>query len=1003
MNNAPKRDDTIKQVAERFSSAWDKALNSPGCLPPRVDDFLMSGHDPTELRHELERIDRVYRRTHPTLHARANPPASNDTRGQASMDTAEFPAPGGLNGATTPPDNSELNATMGFEPPLKSSSPTVDGEQAQKETSPASSSDTVDLPGSEANLATEFNATVDFSGDPDNTRQTVDYQADPTDEHGTVELNKTGESKSTKKDELFFSWDPGANSEVEDVQREGPQVRGYEILDELGRGGMGVVYRARHRGLKREVALKMILAGGHASVEQLERFRAEAEAVAQLQHPNIVQIYDVGEQDGLPYFSLEFIDGGSLEDIADGKPLVPIHAAEMVEQLAQAMYFAHERGIVHRDLKPGNVLLSQDGIPKITDFGLVKRVEDDSGQTRTGTIMGTPSFMAPEQGRGQKDIGPPADIYALGAILYTLLTGRPPFLAATAMDTIMQLMNDEPVPPSKLQPKIPRDIETICLKCLHKEPERRYESAEALANDLARFCRGEPILARPVGNFERIWRWCRRNPWVAVPSAAAALLALAVTIGGPIATAIIYQQKEKAVEAQGLAEKNERIADRNAELADQQKEIAKEQRVLALETLNKVVTQVEEQLRDRSELNDLRQSVLSLALDGLDQVSRTDESADLADRSIGAAHQRMGDILTRAGKADEALGQYEKALVIFEKLLKEDKNNDLARWNSALTYDGIGDVKNKTLDDAQVVRNQFKYALYHREVLASRGPALHPKIQPFMIEAALVNSHGRLGNVSLQSFCDPGAAVENFEQAAKHAEALLASLPDHPVAKQSLSGAWYVLAQALYRMDRTDEADELVAKAMETRQSLLDDSPQSIKAQQDLAVTHWLRGDVLLRAGQNEQALAAYETAHALRLELFANDQENSEMQEDLAKSYYRLGTAYRSLAQRGCASSLCRMPVTKRDGAGGRSREQRQAAATGPRPGTMRPSQRSRPSHGHAALVTVPESGYLVSPRQQLLALRPRSAGRPYRDRCGRSSRRTGRELSEFCPGIAA
>ncbi len=364
----------------------------------------------------------------------------------------------------------------------------------------------------------------------------------------------------------YFSWDPGAESEVQDVQREGPQVSGYEILDELGRGGMGVVYRARHRGLKREVALKMILAGGHASREQLERFRAEAEAVAQLQHLNIVQIYDVGDQDGLPFFSLEYIDGGSLENTAEGKPLVATHAAELVEQLARAMHFAHERGIVHRDLKPGNVLLTQDGIPKITDFGLVKRVEDDSGQTRTGTIMGTPSFMAPEQGRGQKDIGPAADTYAPGAILYTLLTGRPPFLAATAMDTILQLMNDEPVPPSKLQPRIPRDVETICLKCLNKEPQRRYESAAALADDLARFGRGEPILARPVGTLERVWRWCRRNPWVAVPTAAAALLAVAVIIGGPVAAAIIYQQKERAVSAQALA--REEREDRRSKCAD---------------------------------------------------------------------------------------------------------------------------------------------------------------------------------------------------------------------------------------------------------------------------------------------------------------------------------------------------------------------------------------------------------------------------------------------------
>jgi serine/threonine-protein kinase len=678
----------------------------------------------------------------------------------------------------------------------------------------------------------------------------------------------------------------------------GPQIREYEILEELGRGGISVVYRAFHHGLKREVALKMILAGAHASPGQLERFRAEAEAVAQLQHANIVQIYDVGQYEGLPYFSLEFVDGGSLEDIAGGKPLVPTHAAEMVGLLAQTMQFAHERGIVHRDLRPANVLLTQDGRPKITDFGLERQVEDDSGQTRTGTIMGTPSFMAPEQGRGQKDIGPPADIYALGAMLYTLLTGRPPFLAATAMDTIIQLTNDDPVPPSKLQPKIPRDIETICLTCLNKEPERRYETAGKLADDLARFCRGEPILTPPMGNVERVWRWCRRNPWIAMPSAAAALVAIAIMLGGPLAAAIIYQQKQQAVTAQALAERNEQIANRNAEIAVQQKEIAKEQRILALNALNGVVTQVEEQLRDRPELSELRQTVLRQALNGLDQVSRTDENTDLADRSIGAAHQRMGAIFARAGEAEEALAQYKRSLLIFDKLLDQDKRNDRARWDAALTHDGIGDVKYNTLVNAQEVRGHFEHALLHREILAGRGEELNSNLTPLVIKESIVQSYGHLGKLALDSFCNPLSAVNHFQKATSHAEALLDILPDGLMARQSLADAWYGLAQALYRLNRPEEADAFATKSMQVRQQLLDGDSQNVKAQRDVAALYWLRGDVHLHAGRDQQALDAYQAAHAMHLSLLADDPEDPERQKDLAKSLYRLGTVYERLSR---------------------------------------------------------------------------------------------------------
>jgi serine/threonine-protein kinase len=274
-------------------------------------------------------------------------------------------------------------------------------------------------------------------------------------------------------------------------------VPGYEVLAELGRGGMGVVYRARQVGLNRPVALKMVLAGGHASAGELARFRTEAEAIAQLQHPNIVQVYEVGEQHGLPYFSLEFCGGGGLAARLDGTPCEPRRAAALVETLARAVQAAHARQIVHRDLKPANVLLADDGTPKITDFGLAKRLDSGAGQTASGAILGTPSYMAPEQAGGEgRHIGPAADVYALGAILYELLTGRPPFRAETPMDTLLQVLESQPAPPRLLNPKVERDLEAICLKCLAKAPQRRYASAEALAADLDRYLAGAPVQAR---------------------------------------------------------------------------------------------------------------------------------------------------------------------------------------------------------------------------------------------------------------------------------------------------------------------------------------------------------------------------------------------------------------------------------------------------------------------------------------------------------------------------
>jgi YD repeat-containing protein len=309
-----------------------------------------------------------------------------------------------------------------------------------------------------------------------------------------------------------------------------PSVPGYEILGELGRGGMGVVYKARQLNLNRIVALKMVLTGAHAGPDERARFRAEAEAVARLQHPNIVQIHETGEHDRLPFFALEYVEGGSLARRLNGKPLPARAAAQLVEALARGVDAAHRRGVVHRDLKPGNVLLGADGTPKITDFGLAKQVDGQASLTPTGAILGTPNYMAPEQARGQThEVGPAADIHALGAILYECLTGKPPFGGKTPLDTLQQVLTEEPKPPSHAGPKVPRDLETICLKCLHKEPARRYASALELAEDLRRFLAGEPVLARPVS---RLRRWARRRRRSVAAGIVAGVLLLLSALAG---------------------------------------------------------------------------------------------------------------------------------------------------------------------------------------------------------------------------------------------------------------------------------------------------------------------------------------------------------------------------------------------------------------------------------------------------------------------------------------
>lgn len=412
-----------------------------------------------------------------------------------------------------------------------------------------------------------------------------------------------------------------------------PLVPGYEILREVGRGGMGVVYKARQISLNRLVALKMILSGSHAGPTERERFKREAESVAALQHPHIVQIFDIGEANGHPYLALELVEGGSVANHLTGTPWEATPAAELIEILARTMQFAHDAGIVHRDLKPGNILLHVEGRkveshtvgadnsaaaafttlrladlrPKVTDFGLAKRLDETVGGegTRTGAVMGTPSYIAPEQASGKtRDIGPATDVYALGAILYELLTGRPPFRGETPLDTVLQVLHDDPVPPKKLHPQIPRDLETICLKCLSKQPAMRYASATALADDLRRFLNGEPIKARPLSAWGRGVKWARRHPALTV--------LLGTTVAATIAlVAVLSVAYFRVSEAVSAKEYERLLTQREWDRAEGEKKRAEE---LAAEIEKRRVEAVQKAEELKQEAERTRRAAYALQL-----------------------------------------------------------------------------------------------------------------------------------------------------------------------------------------------------------------------------------------------------------------------------------------------------------------------------------------------------------------------------------------------------
>jgi tetratricopeptide (TPR) repeat protein len=444
----------------------------------------------------------------------------------------------------------------------------------------------------------------------------------------------------------------------------------YELLGEIARGGMGVVYRARQKSLNRLLALKMVRGADRLDPEQVRRFRNEAETVALLDHPHIVPVYEVGEHDGQLYFSMKLIEGGTAAGSLGRFAADPRAAARLLAQVARAVHHAHQRGVLHRDLKPSNVLLDAEGRPHVTDFGLAKRIESDSSLTQSGALVGTPSYMAPEQTSGVAGtVTTASDVYGLGATLYALLTGRPPFQGATALDTLAQVREREPEQPERLNPKVDRDLQTVCLKCLQKDPAKRYGSAAALADDLERWLRREPVEARPTGMTARVRRWCGRNPIVAGLTASALFLLLVVLVGAPLSIALLLEKQAQNDAAYRTAEQKRKEADeRRREALENLKD--------AHAAVDQLLTRVgRDKLADTPHMERVRRELLTDALRFYQKFLQKKDPDGALQVQAARAYIAAGAIQLKLGDPREAENSIRQGLALLRKMLTRQQVN----------------------------------------------------------------------------------------------------------------------------------------------------------------------------------------------------------------------------------------------------------------------------------------------------------------------------------------
>jgi serine/threonine protein kinase len=734
----------------------------------------------------------------------------------------------------------------------------------------------------------------------------------------------------------------------------------YDVLEEIGHGGMGVIYKARHRDLKRIVALKMLRIGPWAAPADLQRFRTETDAVANLDHPHIVPIYDVGVFEGQPYFTMKLIEGGSLAHAGirgQGSGVRETNgrwAAETVAVVARAVHYAHQRGILHRDIKPANILLDTERMPHITDFGLAKRLTRepvttslaagpaapstadqaepaDGGLTQTGSILGTPSYMAPEQASGQKGlVTTAADVYSLGAVLYELLAGRPPFRGATPLETLRQLMEKEPEPLRAHHPDVERDLETICLKCLEKDPRQRYASALSLAEDLERFLAGRPIHARPVGNTERIWRWCRRQPALAAVSGLAAAAVLAVVAG------LVYFAFNESRHVRELSQEKAQTqaaldeARLQTEEAERQRARAEDNFHLAHQAVHDFCVNVSEKLASVPSMQPLRKQLLESSLKYYQTFLERGGQNPTLRRELAETHKRAGDIISHIGSKSQALAEFEKGLAIYEDLLRDQPDDIALQEKAAWVRVSIG-VHQPTVETALTVYQDTRV----RAENLLRAHADHRGLRE--LAATLYNNlaimHRKKGNVKeaeslLQQACDhqaelvklaadnpmmeaklalyinnmgilqndlgkPDDALKSFQMALGIREALVKAHPREWSYQLDVSASSRDIGMILSNRGNQDEALKMFRKAQETRESLVQANPSMTKFQSDLAFSCRDVGEALLKQGKLDDALASYQRSRTLQQKLVQGNPNVAQYRFDLAQSYLKIGDVY--------------------------------------------------------------------------------------------------------------
>jgi tetratricopeptide (TPR) repeat protein len=663
---------------------------------------------------------------------------------------------------------------------------------------------------------------------------------------------------------------------------------GYRVVGELGRGGMGIVYKAVQLNLNRIVGLKMIRAGADAGPDLLARFQVEAEALAGLHHPNIVQVHEVGRHRGCPYMALEFLEGGSLHDLLHGRPQPARSAAEMVETLARAMHCAHLRGIVHRDLKPANILLqakhenrnsksengsfsgvsdfgirSSDLTPKITDFGLAKRLQEDQRRTVTGMIMGTPNYMAPEQAEGRSDkVGPLADVYALGAILYEMLTGRPPFEGDTQLETVRKVLSEEPTPPRLLQPTVPRDLSTLCLKCLEKDPRRRFTSAEALADELRRFLNGEPILARSAGRAERAWKWIKRRP-----AQAALVGVIIVAVGALVGTFwISYRRVSRAYEE------------------------AKESATVAFHAVDELYTRTaEERLLDEPNKDPMREVLLARAPALYERLARQQSADPAVRRRTALAWFRLGDLHRVLDKVDLAAEEFLQAIERQEALCRGDPRNGTYLYEQAESHIWLGELLRENQQRLLDAEPHF------REALDCQQRALHllPEDAPESRKARLgvARSHYSLGIVAMDTGRPDGARAE-YDLAVGMLSTLHLAAPDDANCRQDLARALADRGVLNKENNRPADAQRDYEAAREHLAALVRQFPSRVTYKYEFAIVQQNLGTLLASMGSVPEAQAALHEAFDLLKKLTTDFSTRPRYKKKLANTLNSQGIA---------------------------------------------------------------------------------------------------------------